>query len=532
MGMFVNPNYDAFKTAVDSNYVDKSLLIAYTNQVLGTQQAYICNSRPRRFGKSTAANMLAAYYSRGCASDAIFANLAIAKSPTYRQQLNGHAVIHLDVQWIWSAIGDSSKVVDYIHKNVLKELLQEYPNVDMADCPTLPEALAAINEQTGTKFIIIIDEWDCLIRDDGRNKAVIEAYIEFLRALFKGLQPSRYLNLAYITGILPIMKINTQSAMNNFREFTMLNPGPFAPFIGFTEGEVQAICTKHQLNFAELRRWFDGYKLGQEHIYNPNAVIDTIIHGKAGNYWSATASVGAILPLIRLDFTGLRQVLLRLLGGESIKLDVTNFSNDMLHFHDVDDILTALIHLGYLAYDEALGQVFIPNEEIRKELGATLKREKWTELNKLMASSEALLAATWEQNGAKVALMVEEIHNSHCSILQYNNENALSNVMSFAYLAAIEYYYKPVRELPAGRGFADLVFLPRREYPHIPALLLELKWNASARTALQQIKEKHYSEALEDYCGTVLLVGINYDPRTKAHSCEIEELADFSNRMA
>ena len=381
-----------------------------------------------------------------------------------------------------------------------------------------------INQKTGAEFGIILDEWDCIIRDDSHLPEVQKEYIDFLRGLFKGLQASQYIAFAYLTGILPIKKYNTQSALNNFEEFTMLDAAEFAPYIGFTEEEVEQLCMEYHRDFREVKRWYDGYLLENISVYNPKAVISLMQRGNFRSYWSQTGTYESIRPLINMDFDGLKEAIIHMTAGMKEEVEVRSYSNDMENFHDKDDVLTALIHLGYLAYDKDSETVYVPNEEIRQEFILATKKNCWTELNELMYRSEELLFATWEKDCKKVAELIENFHQENTSVIQYHNENSLSSVLSIAYLSALKYYYKPVREFPSGKGFADLIFVPKREQSTVPALLLELKWNQSAETALNQIKEKKYTEGLQGYTGSILLVGINYDKKSKTHECRIEEL--------
>ena len=525
MGMFVNPDHTAFQVALDSEiYVDKTGLLKYTNRVLGTLQGYICNSRPRRFGKSITANMLTAYYSKGCNSEEMFAGLEISQSPDFRRHLNQYDLIHLDIQWCMEPAGGPENVVSYISEKTIAELAECYPVLKKEKTQSLPEALSFLHAVTGKKFIVIIDEWDVLIRDEAANAKAQEEYINFLRGLFKGTEPTKYLQLAYLTGILPIKKEKTQSALNNFKEYSMLGAGPLAPYVGFTGEEVRTLCQKYGRSFEAVRNWYDGYQLGKEHVYNPNAVVNLMLEGNFQSYWSGTASYEAIVPLINMDFDGLKEAIIEMLSGDRVPVDVTSFQNDATNFANKDDVLTYLIHLGYLAYDQMSGMAFVPNEEIRQELIRATRRKKWDELIKFQKESERLLEATLDMDGRAVARQIEKIHNEYASAIRYNNENSLSSVLSIAYLSAMQYYFKPVRELPTGRGFADYVFIPKPEYSRdYPAMVVELKWNKDARTALQQIKDRHYPEALEGYTGNILLVGINYDRRTKVHECLIEK---------
>ena len=522
MGIFVNPNNSAFQVALDSEiYVDKTQLLSYTNKVLGTKEALICNSRPRRFGKSTTADMLAAYYSRGCDSKKMFEGLEISRDPEFLTCLNSYDVLRIDVQWCRTSAKTAAATVSYIEENVIQELQEVYPDISMPK--SLPDAVAAVNKMTGKKFVIIIDEWDCLIRDEAGNSEIQEEYITLLRGLFKGSTPTEFIHLAYLTGILPIKKIKTQSALNNFDEFSMLDAGILAPYIGFTEQEVHALCEKYGRDFTEVKRWYDGYILQKEHIYNPKAVVSVMMRGNFKSYWSMTGTYESILPLISMDFDGLKTDIIKMLSGDSVKVEVSAFQNDMVTFQDKDDVLTLLIHLGYLAYDETYGTAFIPNEEIRSEFARAARRKKWNELTELYIKSEELLQVTLDMDAEKVAELVEVFHMDYASALQYHNENSLSSVLSIAYLSAMQYYFKPIREMPAGKGFADLAFLPRKEYPELPALLLELKWNKSAEAAIRQAKDRKYLKAFESYTGEVLLVGINYSKKEKQHHCIIEK---------
>ena len=526
MGKFVNPDNSAFQNAVNGKiYIDKTGLIEITNSYINTPQEFICNSRPRRFGKSMAANMLAAYYSKGCNSKELFAGLEISKHADYEKYLNKYDVIHFDVQWCQMMVASAEETVSFISKNILKELREIYGDVISADVNMVADALADINAATGNKFVIIIDEWDVLIRDEVNNKAVQEEYINFLRGLFKGIEPTKYIALAYMTGILPIKKYKTQSALNNFLEYTMINPGALAPYIGFTKEEVMFLCKKYAIDFAELQRWYDGYLLGGQHIYNPCAVINLIFLGTFQSYWSQTGTYESIEPLINMDFDGLRSAIIDMLAGDTVEVIPYFFQNDMVSFRDKDDVLTLLIHLGYLGYNQKRRQAFIPNEEIRFEFAMATKLNKWSELASFQKESHYLLEAVLDKDEDAVSEMLEKIHNQYTSVIEYNDENSLSSVLTIAFLGTMDYYFKPLRELPTGRGFADFVYIPKPEYKEdYPALVVELKWNKSAETAINQIKEKKYAESLADYAGNILLVGINYDKKTKEHSCKIEEV--------
>ena len=504
-------------------YVDKTGLLEYTNSVLNTTEAYICNSRPRRFGKSYAANMLAAYYSKGCDSEEMFSGLDISRESDFKKHLNKYDVIHLDIQWFLANCDNVDNVVAFITKSVQAELRELYPDVLPEEEISLSESLSRIKNIAGQKFIVIIDEWDVLIRDEAANKKVQEKYINFLRAMFKGTEPTKYIQLAYLTGILPIKKEKTQSALNNFDEFTMLDAGVIAPYIGFTEIEVKDLCERYHRDFEKVKYWNDGYLLGDSQVYNPKVIVNVCMLGKFKSYWSEAGMYETINPLIDMDFDGLKTAIIEMLSGADAEVDVMSFQNDMIGFANKDDIITCLIHLGCFGYDSNTRKAFIPNEEIRQELIRVIKRKKWNEMLAFQQKSERLLEATLNMNEEAIAEAIEKIHTEYVSNIQYNKENSLSSVLAIAYLSSMEYYFKPVRELPAGRGFADFVFIPKPEYvSSYPALVVELKWNKNAETALQQIKERKYPESIKQYTGDILLVGVNYDKKTKKHQCLIE----------
>ncbi len=525
MGMFVNPDNSAFRAALNARiYVDKSGLINYTNSILASTDAFVCNSRPRRFGKSITANMLTAYYSKGCDSKEIFSDLEISKTENFEKHLNKYNVIHLDIQWCVEPAGGLERVVSYISENTIQELRECYPKILKETITSLPEALARINAKTGNKFVIILDEWDILIRDAATNTRVQEEYIDFLRGMFKGTEPTKYIQLAYLTGILPIKKEKTQSALNNFEEFTMLSASRLAPYIGFTEQEVCALAEKYHQDFYEVKRWYDGYLLKSCHVYNPKAVVNVMLRGEFKSYWSETASYDAIVPLINMNYDGLKTEIIEMLSGAEVKVNTATFKNDAVNFTSKDDVLTYMIHLGYLAYNQDSKTAFVPNEEIRQELTNAVESEAWNELIEFQQDSEHLLEATLEMDEEAVAAHIEKIHNEYASSIQYHNENSLSSVLAIAYLSAMQYYFKPIRELPTGRGFADFIFVPKPEYKSCyPALVIELKWNKKAETAMKQIKNKRYPESILRYTGDILLVGINYNKSSKEHQCIIEK---------
>lgn len=525
LGRFLNPDNAAFKRTLNSKiYVDKTEFLDFTNQMINTNSAFICNSRPRRFGKSVTADMLTAYYSRGCDSKKLFSDLKIGSLENFEENLNKYNVIHFDVQWCLEPAGNPKKLVDYITRNTLNELREEFHEIISEEIESLPDALSKINAKTGKQFIIIIDEWDVLIRDEAAQLDVQEEYINFLRGLFKGSEPMKYIGLAYITGILPIKKLKTQSALNNFDEYTMLDAGEIAKYIGFTQDEVKKLCVKYETDFEKVRHWYDGYLLGEYHIYNPKAVVSVVTKRTFRSYWSQTGSYEVIVPLISKNFDGLKTAIIEMISGDMVKIDTGTFQNDAVNFSNRDDVITFLIHLGYLAYDEKKQCAYIPNEEVRQELLKATRQKKWKEFIEFERQSDSLLDATLDMDEETVSAVIEKIHMQYTSAIRYNDENSLSSVLTIAYLSSMKYYFTPIREFPAGRGFADFVYLPKPEYINIyPALLIELKWNKNVKTALEQIKKNLCPESLLSYTGDVFIVGITYDKKDKTHKCKIEK---------
>ncbi len=527
MGRFVNPDNSAFQVALNSKiYIDKTGLIEYTNSVLDTSDAYICNSRPRRFGKSYTANMLAAYYSKGCNSEEMFSGLDISRKSDFKTHLNQYDVIHIDIQWFLANCYNSNKIVSFLSDSVISELRDIYPNILPLGELSLPDSLSRIKDKTGQKFIIIIDEWDVLIRDEATNYYIQNEYINFLRGMFKGTEPTKYIQLAYLTGILPIKKEKTQSAVNNLEEFTMLHSYELAPYIGFTENEVKMLCQKYDRDFEKVKKWYDGYLLENYEIYNPKAVVSVMLRGKFRSYWSETGSYEVIVPLINMNYDGLKNTIIEMLSGQNVKVNTLTFKNDPANIQSKDDVITYLIHLGYLGYNEKDETAFIPNEEIRHELINAVKSTNWSDLIHFQYESNHLLDATLSMNTQEVAEQIQKIHSEYASSIQYNDENSLNSVLTIAYLSSMQYYFKPIRELPTGKGFADFIYIPKPEYIRdYPALIVELKWNKNAKTALEQIKNKDYPEAIKQYTGNIILVAINYDKKSKNHECIIEKLS-------
>lgn len=520
MGIYLNPGNDMFQETVNGEiYVDKTELIACTNQYIKTPQKFICISRPRRFGKSMAAYMLAAYYGKDCDSSELFAPYKIAKTEEYQKHLNKYNVIMLNIQDFLSVTNSVDEMLLFLQKRVIKEVKREYPNIIDEDESVLSFALEDLYSGTKESFIFIIDEWDCILRDNRYSADDQKKYLDFIRNLLKD---KTYVALAYMTGILPIKKYGTHSALNMFDEYSMTRPFEYAQFIGFTEAEVKELCDKYQVDFDTMKSWYDGYVFPEAgHIYNPKSVVDSIRRKSFASYWTQTETYEALKIYIELNYDGLKAAIVQMLAGEKVTIDYETFQNDMTTFQSRDDVLTLLVHLGYLAYYSDIQQVSIPNSEIRAEFVRAIKNCKWKEVINALEQSDRLLMATWNQDEKTVAGILDVVHSENTSILTYNDENSLSCVISIAYYNAMKEYTK-IREFPTGKGFADIVYIPKK-HSDKPAMIIELKYDASAEGALAQIKDKKYVESLKEYHGNLLLVGINYDRESKKHTCVIEK---------
>ena len=523
MGIYLNPTNEGFWTAVRSEiYVDKTGLLACTNRYLNTEQKYFCVSRPRRFGKSMALKMLAAYYSSSCDSKELFAGLKIEESKSYSEYLNRFDVILLNMQQFLIE-AEPGQTVKYLEQAVLEEVRAEYEEVLQGPLAGLPDALRKIYKKTGKQFVFLIDEWDCVMRERQDSEALQKEYLDFLRNLLKD---QAYVALAYMTGILPVKKYGQHSALNMFWEYSMTDQAFLEEYTGFTEEEVRGLCQRFSMNYEETKAWYDGYQLTEfKHVYNPKSVVESMLRRRFSNYWTSTETYDALKIYMDMDFDGLRADVIGMLGGERVRVNTRSFQNDMCTFRTKDDVLTLLIHLGYLGYDSVEREAFIPNKEISEEFENAMSVGGWTEVMNVLRASERLLEDTLRGDEERVAEGLDQAHTEVASVLTYNDESSLGAAISLAYYSARK-DYRMVRELPTGRGYADVVFLPLPSRGK-PAIVIELKYDKSAQAAIGQIKDRHYTQALEGYSGEILLVGVNYDKDSKGkpHSCKIERLA-------
>ena len=520
MGIFINKGNEGFRQIRNSEYVDKSGLIAVVNKTLFTQQKMSCVTRCRRFGKSMAAMMLAAYYDHSCDSRSLFQDLQIAGNPTFEEHLNKYPVIYVDMTKFITRYNDDH-IVKHIQEEVKADLAATYPQVPLRETDDLMGSIMRIAAATGERFVFIIDEWDAICREYDEKPEVMDEYVNMLRGMFKDVSAVDVFAGVYMTGILPIKKYNTQSALNNFEEYSMVSPGSMAQYFGFTKEEVRQLAGRHAMDFDELEKWYDGYLIGpQPSMFNPNSVMTAIRKNWCDDYWGKTGATNAVSTYIQLNYEGLKDDITRMIAGERCDVEPRGFNNDLTQINTRDDVLTVLIHLGYLSYDRRTKECYIPNMEVMQEMENAIRESKWKEVTRALEQSKRLLESTLRGDEQTVARMVGEAHTANASLIKYSDENSMACVLAIAYYYAHgDYIFH--REYQTGTGFADLVLMPRKNVQK-PAVVVELKYGHSTSEALAQIKDRHYTDKVAEYTGDILLVAVSYDRETKVHQCQIE----------
>ena len=548
MGNILNPTKEnSFEILVNFKdkdiFVDKTHFIEKMSTKMNTDKRFIAVTRPRRFGKTVTAHMLLAYYSKEYEGHKIFDELEIANISNYTEHLNKYDVIYIDMNFISSLyegylknnkVSGVETLIDYLEYAIINDLRERE---DFAECfnkhqienTGLLKALSTLRNDLNAQFIFIMDEWDLIYRDYRNETALQEKFIELLRGLFKSDGGKACFALTYLTGILPIKKYNSQSALNNFKEYNMLTPEPFETYFGFTEEEVAEIvkspdCT---LSYQELKKWYKGYKLNGIDIYNPNSVVSAVSDGKCKSYWSGTSSNEEIVRLINMDFDGIKEDIINLIEGDEVTFSCANFQNDMVTLKDKNDVFSLLVCLGYLGCAETKNQfrkvAYVPNAEIKAVLLDIVREQNWYERIETIKRSENLLKAIKELDGTTVATIIQDIHNSSAvSLLDYNDEESLTYCIMTGLLWSTLDDYSYHREDQAGKGRVDLVYEPltRRH----PLILIEFKYDGSAEEAIAQIKKQEYFKRYTGQYRNIIIVGINYSTKTKDHQCLIEKM--------
>lgn len=427
MGIYVNPIKTVFSDYVESEiYVDKSGLLKHLNQWVSKDERFVCLTRPRRFGKSMAAAMIAAYYCNAYDSHDLFDKLAVHRLKSYEQHINQYAVISFDAQELRDYVNDPMEFVPMVYRQVGCELKKLWPDA-VTEGDTLGKMLKDINAATGSKFVVIIDEWDSIFRRDKTNKEATKAWVQCLRTLFKSASARQYIALAYITGILPIKKYDLESSLNVFREYTMIDSRPLESYFGFTEKEVQKLCKKYKVDFDETKRWYDGYRIVKEFsIYNPTAVVQCMQRKTFNVYWTQTGAFDVLKNYINMDFVGLRDAISQMLVGVRYPVDTNGF-NASLEISNANHVLTALIHLGYLTYDFETKLAWIPNEEIREVMQSAVTESNWDYSIKQIRRSRDFMDAIKRKDCSLAAQIIEEIHDDISVPIHYNSEGDLTS---------------------------------------------------------------------------------------------------------
>lgn len=542
MGMIINPGSDMYEQALATNtHVDKSGWLCYINTVISTQKKYVCVSRPRRFGKTMAANMISAYYDCTTNGPILFKDKKIMQDSSFEVHANKYNVLKINMIDFMTSASSIEEMITNLKEDIIDDIMEEFPDIDFGDKINFTKVIEKLYRNTKRKYVIIIDEWDCVFRRYKTDEIAQRTYLDFLR---NWLKDKPYIALGYITGILPIKKYGEHSALNIFYGYSAEAPYESAEYFGFTDDEIKMLCSKFYLDYNECRTWYDGYRLARKtvidnklidvvyEIYNPVSVSRAIDTHEFHNYWNKTETYTALQKYILLNRDGLKDIIIALIAGNEYQINPLKFENDMVTFNSNDDVLTLLVHLGYLSYNSQNSTVRVPNREILCEFKNSIEDSRdWSKIANAMKKSEDLLSALMAGNAEAVAEGIEEAH-LETSHLQYNDENALSYTVSLGLYAARN-YYDLIRELPTGKGFADLVYIPLPQYADKPAMIVELKWDNKAETAINQIKKKQYVKALENYSGEILLVGISYDKdKAKAdrvHHCVIEKvLIDYA----
>ncbi len=553
MGAYLNPGKEYYQMALNSEiFVDKTEMIGFLNTVVNSKQRYLSVSRPRRFGKTTAADMICAYYDREADSREMFEKLKIAEASSEESgkawdcYLGGFDVIRITMTRFLKRKMTVGESLEKMQGLVIREYKKKYTDTEFVDDADLLQAMDDVYCGMGRQVVIVIDEWDAVFRERQDDKDGQKEYLDFLRDLMKD---NRHIALAYMTGILPIKKYGKHSALNMFTEYSMMFPRQLASYTGFTAEEVEELCGKYGRFYEAVKDWYDGYVVSdvippdsehcesgpngerqgelRYHLYSPLSVVEAMTTGRIQNYWNKTETYEALAEYIRKDFDGLKEAVALLMDGGRLAVDTSTYQNDMTTLAGRDDVLSLLVHLGYLGYDDERGEVFIPNKEILDEFKASTKGSEWKDAFKAFEVSEELLEATWAGDEGRVAELVEDAHNK-AGNKTYNDEAALSYGIQLAYYAARKYYTE-ILELDTGKGYADIAYLPSPKNPEKPALLIELKYGKSADVAMDQIRRQKYLDRFEHYRGSILVVGINYDknlpndsPEFKHHSCRIE----------
>ena len=499
-------------------FVDKSEMISKINNIVGKKDRYICITRPRRFGKTVNAMMLACYYSKNANFKNLFDKLEISNDPSYLEHLNKYNVIYLTFSEMPKINCTYEEFIDRYVSLLINDLKSVYENLEIDPLWSLSDLFTQVYSETREGFIFILDEWDYIFNNKLFSEAERESFLQFLKDLLKD---KPYVELAYMTGVLPIAKYSSGSALNMFREYNMMNDKKFDSFFGFTESEVERLCSKQEvITMNELKEWYDGYKSysGLE-IYNPRSVYYALDEGDCQSYWTNTGPMDEILYYLKNDIDEVNADMVQMVSGVPIKIKLKGYGAEQIELTNRNQILSAMTIYGFLSYYD--GELRIPNKELQVKFEDALEDKSMGAISKIVMQSNEMLEATIKKDTKTMERLIQEAHDINIPIIKYNDENSLACVITLVYLNARS-QYKVVREMPAGIGFADFIFFPNNKSK--PAFIIELKKDSTPEEALKQIREKRYARALDEYTGQKLAVGISYDSKLKTHKVKVEDI--------
>lgn len=533
MGMFLNNRapFEAYKITADDRYfVDKSALLEELIPSIGREQRFLCITRPRRFGKTVMANMVAAYFGKTVDSKDIFKNLVISKSKMYEKYINKYDIIYIDFSRLPENCQTYNKYINRIKTGIKKDLLEEFPELLLQEEMSLWDIFSKIFQKTNRKFFFVMDEWDAVFHMPFVSQKERQEYLLFLKNLLKD---QVYVELAYMTGILPIAKYSAVSELNMFVEYNMATRERFSSYFGFSEEEVDQLFEKYKsvtmhprITRQDLKIWYDGYCTASgEQLYNPRSIICALSDNQLGSYWTGSGPYDEIFYYIKGNINKIKEDFILMISGERIEAKIQEYAATAEELTTKNQVYSAMVIYGLLTYED--GEVFIPNRELMYKYNELLlTNESLGYVYRLAKESQRMLKATLTGDIQTMAEILEYAHNTESPILSYNNEIELSAIVNLVYLAARD-KYRVEREDKAGKGYVDFIFYPEKK--NSPAIILELKVDSSPEEAIQQIKDKQYilrfkGKLAEEsrYTGDILLVGINYDKETKKHTCKIE----------
>lgn len=535
MGTFLNslvPLNSYQTTASGTYFVDKSSLLDELLPAIGTEERFFCITRPRRFGKSVMANMIAAFFGKAADAEKIFKNLKISSSELYKKHLNRHHVIYIDFSEMPRDCANYQNYIDRIQNGINSDLAEGYPDIPIDTAKAVWDILTDIFQKTGDRFVFVMDEWDAVFHMPFIMEKERMDYLLFLKSLLKG---KVYAELVYMTGILPIAKYSDGSELNMFKEYNMATRARFSEYFGFTDKEVDAlydiyiqISKNPWITREDLRIWYDGYhtKAGGK-LYNPRSIVCALTDNELVNYWTSSGTYDSIFGYIKDNVADVQDDLVLMLAGEAIPSDIQEYAATSLGLETKDEIYSAMVIYGLLTFED--GCVSIPNKELMDSYASMMKREKpLGYIYNLANISRKMLKATLDLDTETVEEILGYAHNTESPIFTYNSEIELSAVVNLVYLAARD-KYRVEREDKAGKGYVDFIFYPERK--NADAIILELKVDDTPEAAIQQIIDKDYAFRFKGklgetpkYTGRILAVGISYDKETKEHSCKIEVL--------